>query len=41
LPLEAGLALERGLFATLLDSGDRIEAARAFAEKRAPNFTGR
>jgi enoyl-CoA hydratase/carnithine racemase len=41
LPLEAGLALERGLFAALLDSAERIEAARAFAEKRAPIFTGR
>ena len=41
LPLDAGLALERGLFAALLDSEDRIEAARAFAERRAPNFTGR
>ncbi len=39
--LAAGLALERGLFAVLLSTEDRLEAARAFAEKRAPNFTGR
>ncbi|MFN3642591.1 MAG: enoyl-CoA hydratase/isomerase family protein [Gemmobacter sp.] len=39
--LEAGLALERALFAVLLSTEDRAEAARAFAEKRAPKFTGR
>jgi enoyl-CoA hydratase/carnithine racemase len=41
LPLDAGLRLETGLFALLLDTEDRREAAAAFREKRAPNFTGR
>jgi len=40
-PLEAGLAQERSLFALLLGTEDRVEAARAFAEKRAPDFKGR
>ena len=39
--LDAGLAIERGLFSVLLSTEDRIEAARAFAERRAPQFTGR
>ena len=40
LPLGAGLALERNLFALLSATEDKIEAARAFKEKRAPIFTG-
>lgn len=40
LPLSAGLALERNLFALLSATEDKIEAARAFREKRAPVFTG-
>ncbi len=41
LSLDEGLALERDLFALLLVTEDRIEAARAFQEKRVPNFRGR
>lgn len=41
MPLEAGLAQERSLFTLLLGTEDRAEAARAFAEKRAPEFKGR
>lgn len=41
LSLGDGLALERDLFALLLATEDRLEAAAAFKEKRAPNFTGR
>lgn len=41
MPLDQGLAHERALFALLLDTEDRKEAARAFREKRTPNFTGR
>lgn len=40
LPLSAGLALERNLFALLSATEDKVEAARAFREKRAPVFTG-
>ena len=40
LELKSGLDLELNLFALLAPSGDVKEAARAFAEKRAPNFTG-
>lgn len=38
--LQAGLALERSLFALLTATEDKAEAARAFKEKRAPRFTG-
>jgi enoyl-CoA hydratase/carnithine racemase len=38
--LRAGLGLESQLFANLLATEDRTEAARAFKEKRAPVFTG-
>lgn len=41
MPLEAGLAQERSLFTLLLGTEDRAEAARAFAEKRTPEFKGR
>ncbi len=40
LPLGAGLALERNLFALLSATDDKLEAARAFKEKRPPVFTG-
>jgi enoyl-CoA hydratase/carnithine racemase len=40
LPLSAGLALERNLFAMLSTTSDRIEAANAFREKRKPVFVG-
>jgi enoyl-CoA hydratase/carnithine racemase len=39
--LETGLARERELYETCLRTEDRREALRAFAEKRAPKFTGR
>jgi enoyl-CoA hydratase len=38
LSLKAGLGLERDLFALLMDSDERREAALAFKEKRKPNF---
>ncbi|MDX3901456.1 MAG: enoyl-CoA hydratase/isomerase family protein [Sphingobium sp.] len=38
--LAQGLLLERDLFALLLTTEDRVEAANAFREKRAPRFTG-
>jgi enoyl-CoA hydratase/carnithine racemase len=40
LPLAAGLALERNLFAMLSATEDRAEATRAFREKRKPLFVG-
>jgi methylglutaconyl-CoA hydratase len=39
--LEQGLALERVHYDETLRSADRLEALRAFAEKRKPAFTGR
>lgn len=39
--LEEGLTLERTLYNTLLDTEDRQEGLRAFAEKRKARFTGR
>lgn len=41
LELAAGLQQERSLFAILMNTADRAEAAKAFAEKRPPNFQGR
>lgn len=41
LGLREGLALERDLFALLLTTDDRLEAAAAFREKREPRFTSR
>ena len=39
--LEAGLMLERKAFQLLFATDDQKEGARAFAEKRKPNFHGR
>lgn len=41
LEIEAGLKLELDLVSLLLNTEDRMEAARAFAEKRSPRFQGR
>ena len=41
LGLREGLAMERDLFALLLTTEDRLEAAAAFREKREPRFTAR
>ena len=41
LGLREGMMLERDLFALLLTTEDRLEAAAAFREKRAPRFTAR
>jgi enoyl-CoA hydratase len=38
--LESGLRFEKALFAILMKTDDRTEAANAFKEKRAPKFTG-
>jgi enoyl-CoA hydratase/carnithine racemase len=40
LPLEEALDLENRLYQDCLGTRDRVEALRAFAEKRAPVFTG-
>jgi enoyl-CoA hydratase len=40
-PLEAGIALERQLFASLFATRDQKEGMRAFLDKRAPTWTGR
>lgn len=40
-PIDEGLRLERAAYATLMDSEDRLEGLRAFAEKRKPIFQGR
>jgi enoyl-CoA hydratase/carnithine racemase len=40
-PLEVGLALEKVGYDRTLTSADRREALAAFAEKRAPKFSGR
>jgi len=39
--LTAGLRLEKDLFALLLATEDKLEAAAAFKEKRPPQFTGK
>lgn len=39
--LQAGLTLEKSLFAMLMATEDRAEAALAFKEKRPPRFQGR
>jgi enoyl-CoA hydratase/carnithine racemase len=41
LPLRDGMRLEVDLLTHLMNTEDRLEAARAFREKRQPNFTGR
>lgn len=41
LPLRDGMRLEVDLITHLLNTEDRLEAARAFREKRKPHFTGR
>jgi len=41
LPLRDGLALERRLFAEVLQTEDAMEGPRAFAEKRQPQYRGR
>lgn len=41
LPLRDGMRLEIDLITHLLYTEDRLEAARAFREKRKPHFTGR
>jgi enoyl-CoA hydratase/carnithine racemase len=38
--LESGLAEEARAYSTTIPTRDRAEALRAFAEKRAPRFTG-
>ncbi len=38
--LHSGLALEQACYAQLLHTKDRLEGLRAFAEKRAPRYTG-
>jgi len=38
--IDAGLTLEKSLFALLMPTNDRAEAASAFREKRPPRFTG-
>ena len=40
LPIEAGLRWERACYAVTIPTQDRLEALRAFAEKREPVFTG-
>ena len=38
--LDQGLQLERVFYDETLRSSDRLEALKAFAEKRSPRFTG-
>ena len=40
LPLEEALDLENRMYQDCLATKDRVEALRAFAEKRKPVFTG-
>jgi enoyl-CoA hydratase/carnithine racemase len=40
LPLEEALAFENRMYQDCLGTRDRVEALRAFAEKRRPVFTG-
>jgi enoyl-CoA hydratase/carnithine racemase len=39
--LDAGLAIERAKYETILNTEDRLEGLRAFAEKRPPVYRGK
>jgi len=41
LDLDSGIQVERRHYETVLKSEDRLEALRAFAERRPPSFQGR
>jgi len=41
LPLKAGLEAERRAYETIIPTEDRVEALRAFIEKRKPSYLGR
>jgi enoyl-CoA hydratase/carnithine racemase len=41
LPIDQAMACERAAYAVVLGTEDRLEALRAFAEKRPPRFEGR
>ncbi len=38
--LATGLRVEQAAYAQVIPTSDRLEGLRAFAEKRAPKFTG-
>ena len=38
--LHSGLAIEQACYARLIPTRDRLEGLAAFAEKRAPRYTG-
>jgi methylglutaconyl-CoA hydratase len=40
-PIEQGIKNERAAYNTLLETEDRLEGLRAFAEKRKPVFQGK
>ena len=40
-PLAQGMAFERAYYSALFGTEDRVEALRAFAEKRPPHFVGK
>jgi enoyl-CoA hydratase/carnithine racemase len=41
LPMDAALAVELSKYESVLKTEDRLEGLRAFAEKRAPRFSGK